>query len=192
RVDSAGSTAFYLGDRQGSIRGITDNLGDLIDQIGYDAFGNIRSESNPSAGDQYKWQGGMYDAATGLCHFGARDENPLTAQWMQEDPSGFADGSSNLRRFVGNDPTNFTDPSGLSEDPVFDRARADAERMISEGPASERASVLKALSPEASDAVLTLILFEQLAKEYGAKADAQGKATSLQYRDQVASEQQVA
>jgi hypothetical protein len=36
-----------------------------------------------------------------------------TGQWMEEDPIQFDAGDPNLRRDVGNDPTNLTDPSGL-------------------------------------------------------------------------------
>jgi hypothetical protein len=36
-----------------------------------------------------------------------------TGQWMQEDPNTFDAGDSNLRRYVGNDPTNMVDSSGL-------------------------------------------------------------------------------
>jgi uncharacterized protein RhaS with RHS repeats len=38
-----------------------------------------------------------------------------TGQWMQEDPIGFDAGDPNLRRYVGNDPTNATDPTGLEK-----------------------------------------------------------------------------
>jgi protein-glutamine gamma-glutamyltransferase len=34
-------------------------------------------------------------------------------QWMEEDPIQFDAGDPNLRRYVGNDPTDATDPSGL-------------------------------------------------------------------------------
>lgn len=37
------------------------------------------------------------------------------AVWRHgQDPLGFAAGDANLYRYVGNSPTNFTDPSGLS------------------------------------------------------------------------------
>jgi hypothetical protein len=39
--------------------------------------------------------------------------DPNIGRWLQEDPEGFAAGDSNLNRYVGNDPTNRTDPSGL-------------------------------------------------------------------------------
>jgi hypothetical protein len=41
--------------------------------------------------------------------------DPTVGRWLEEDPIGFEGGDANLYRFVGNDPTNFTDPSGLKE-----------------------------------------------------------------------------
>jgi uncharacterized protein RhaS with RHS repeats len=49
---------------------------------------------------------------------------PSTGQWMQEDPKGFDAGDSNLRRYVENDPTNMTDPSGLAPNDISDFAGA--------------------------------------------------------------------
>jgi hypothetical protein len=39
--------------------------------------------------------------------------DPTVGRWLEEDPIGFEGGDANLYRFVGNSPTNFTDPSGL-------------------------------------------------------------------------------
>jgi hypothetical protein len=39
--------------------------------------------------------------------------SPSTGRFTQPDPIGFAAGDPNLYRFVGNDPTSKTDPSGL-------------------------------------------------------------------------------
>ena len=39
-----------------------------------------------------------------------------TGRFMEEDPLGFAGGDLNLYRYVKNEPTNATDPSGLSPD----------------------------------------------------------------------------
>jgi len=41
--------------------------------------------------------------------------DPLAGRFLQEDPEGFAAGDANLYRYVGNGPTNATDPSGLQE-----------------------------------------------------------------------------
>ena len=39
--------------------------------------------------------------------------DPRTGQFLSEDPLGFESGDPNLRRYVGNSPTNYTDPAGL-------------------------------------------------------------------------------
>ena len=113
RMTPDGSVGWYLTDRLGSVQVITDGSGAVIDQIQYDAYGNIVSESNPSAGDRYKWDGYQFDVTTGLYFVGARVYNPGSGNWMEVDPLGFAAGQSNVNQYVGNDPTNDTDPLGL-------------------------------------------------------------------------------
>jgi RHS repeat-associated protein len=112
---SAGTAAvaWYLPDREGSVRNLTDNSGVVQDTITYDGFGNVASESSSSFSDRYKYAGGEYDKETGLQHDGARYYDPATGRWLQQDPIGFLAGDPNLYRFVGNDPTNVIDPSGL-------------------------------------------------------------------------------
>jgi hypothetical protein len=39
--------------------------------------------------------------------------DPTIGRWTTEDPIGFRAADANLYRYVGNDPTNRTDPSGL-------------------------------------------------------------------------------
>jgi uncharacterized protein RhaS with RHS repeats len=41
--------------------------------------------------------------------------DPTIGQWISEDPIDFDAGDPNLRRYVGNSPTNKTDPFGLQE-----------------------------------------------------------------------------
>ena len=41
--------------------------------------------------------------------------DPSVGRFLSEDPIGFAGGDANLYRYVGNSPTNFTDPSGLQQ-----------------------------------------------------------------------------
>lgn len=45
--------------------------------------------------------------------FGGYMYDPTVGRWLSRDPIGFAAGDSNLYRYVGNSPTNETDPSGL-------------------------------------------------------------------------------
>lgn len=50
--------------------------------------------------------------------------DPTNGVWVSEDPIGFEAGDDNLTRYVGNDPTNATDPSGLQE--LLDSKSTDA------------------------------------------------------------------
>jgi len=63
--------------------------------------------------DTFGFAGGLYDADTGLVRFGARDYDPVVGRWTSKDPILFAGGQANLYVYVGGDPINFIDPSGL-------------------------------------------------------------------------------
>jgi RHS repeat-associated protein len=113
RIGSDGTEAWYLTDHQGSIRGLANNSGTLIDGISYDAFGNISSESSPANSDRNRYAGYEYDAATGMYYVRARWFDPVSAHWVSQDPLGFTAGDSNLYRYVGNNSPNLTDSTGL-------------------------------------------------------------------------------
>jgi RHS repeat-associated protein len=119
RVDGAGSsTVWYLGDRQGSVRQLVTTDGTVLDALTYDSYGNILSETNAAAGDRFKYTGREYDAVLGMYYYRARYYAPGVGCFTSEDPLGFAGGDTNLYRYVGNNPTNFTDPSG-TESPAY-------------------------------------------------------------------------
>ncbi len=48
----------------------------------------------------------------------ARWYAPEIGRWISEDPLGFVAGDANVGRYVGNDPTGASDPSGLHDEPV--------------------------------------------------------------------------
>ena len=48
-----------------------------------------------------------------VVHFGAREYDPETGRWTTKDPIGFAGGDGNLYAYVGNDPVNTVDVTGL-------------------------------------------------------------------------------
>ena len=77
RITAAtGAAAWYLTDRLGSVRAITNATGAVQDQITYDGFGNVISETNPSFGDRYKFTAREFDSVTGLQHNRARYLRP--------------------------------------------------------------------------------------------------------------------
>ena len=86
----------------------------IIKEITYDTFGNIRSDSNPSFKVPFGFAGGLYDQDTKLTRFGYRDYDAYTGKWTAKDPIGFAGGDSNLYGYVLGDPVGLVDPEGLA------------------------------------------------------------------------------
>ena len=62
----------------------------------------------------FGWQA---DSATGLDDADNRWYDPVSQVFTTMDPTGINAGDPNFYRYVGNDPTNATDPSGLVETP---------------------------------------------------------------------------
>ena len=77
----------------------------------YDAWGNVKTDSNPGF-QPFGFAGGLYDPATKLVRFGARDYDASIGRWLNKDPIRF-EGGLNLYGYAGNDPVNMVDPSGL-------------------------------------------------------------------------------
>ena len=91
------------------------NNGNVLDAITYDAWGNITSQTNPSMQPLFLFTGIAYDASLGL-YFngnGRREYDSETGRFIGQEPMQFHAGDSILYRYVGNDPTNARDPSGL-------------------------------------------------------------------------------
>jgi RHS repeat-associated protein len=108
-----GKTYRLISDIRGSVRLVVDvESGAIMQQLDYDAFGKVIGDSLPGF-QPFGFQGGLYDSATGLTRFGVRDYDGALGRWTARDPSFFAGGATNFYAFVGNDPINFSDPSGL-------------------------------------------------------------------------------
>jgi RHS repeat-associated protein len=65
-------------------------------------------------GIDFGYAGRPVEERTGLSDNRARWYEPGTGRFINEDPSGFKGGDANLFRYVGNDPLNRIDPSGLA------------------------------------------------------------------------------
>jgi RHS repeat-associated protein len=108
-----GDLLWALADYQGSVRDVVDSQGDLLNHLVYDSFGNIQSQTNGAVNFRFGYTGREFDAETGLYYYRARYYDPQTGQFIGQDPLSFGAGDSNLYRYVGNSPTNLTDPSGM-------------------------------------------------------------------------------
>jgi len=100
-----------VSDHLGSPRLIVDIAdGSIAQQIDYDSFGNILSDTNPNF-QPFTFAGGLNDNDTALIRFGARDYDPTIGRWTSKDPIGLAAGT-NVFIYVNNDPVNFVDLIG--------------------------------------------------------------------------------
>jgi RHS repeat-associated protein len=110
---SAGTVSWYLQDRLGSVVAFTSLTGTVLDKRTYDGFGKIATETVPLAGDHWGYTGKLFESTVGLQYNIHRWYNPATGTWTTQDDIRFRAGDYNLGRYVGNDATNATDPSGL-------------------------------------------------------------------------------
>ncbi len=108
-----GKTYRLVKDHLGSVRLVVDSVsGEVKQRIDYDAWGKVTADSNPGF-QPFGFAGGLYDSDTKLTRFGARDYESGTGRWTAKDPIRFQGGDSNLYVYVGNEPQNAVDPSGL-------------------------------------------------------------------------------
>jgi RHS repeat-associated protein len=112
---SGAGTFRFVPDQLGSPRLVVDtSSGAVVQRLDDDAFGVVVADSNPGF-QPFGFAGGLRDLDTGQVHFGAGDYDPATGRWTSKDPLGLAAGDSNRSAYVGNDPVNWLDPSGLRD-----------------------------------------------------------------------------
>jgi RHS repeat-associated protein len=103
-----------LTDNLGSVRLVINvATGDAVQEIDYDAFGQITRNTNPGF-QPFAFAGGLLDDQTGLIQFGLRDYDPHAGRWTSKDPMLFEGGDWNLYAYAYNDPVNYIDPYGTS------------------------------------------------------------------------------
>jgi len=109
-----GGVAYHIfSDQLGSpVLVVNASSGAIAEQITYDEFGNVLSDTNPGF-QPFGFAGGLYDQDTKLVRFGARDYNSSVGRWTAKDPILFAGRDINLYGYVVDDPVNLRDPSGL-------------------------------------------------------------------------------
>jgi RHS repeat-associated protein len=111
RSDSNGSVV-PLTDALRSVLALADSSGNLVTQYTYDPFGNTTVAGAPS-GNAFEFTGRENDG-TGLYFYRARYYLPSVGRFIAEDPIGFAGGGANLYAYVGNDPVDKIDLTGLA------------------------------------------------------------------------------
>jgi len=109
---TAGSVLWMLTDNEGTVRDLINNSGQVVTggHFTYDAYGNVVSGDKSLT--RYLYTAREFDATTGLQYNRERWYDPHTGRFLSEDPLGFSAGDPNLYRYVGNSPTDGTDPNG--------------------------------------------------------------------------------
>ncbi|QTD45271.1 putative Ig domain-containing protein [Ottowia testudinis] len=111
---SNGQTQQLYSDAQGSTRLVTNDQGQTIEMLAFDAFGN-ELNANGSSGIRHRYTGEAFDQTTGLYHLRARDYDPSTGRFisMDEHPGSQRIPLTLNKYLYGNaDPVNHIDPSG--------------------------------------------------------------------------------
>ena len=102
-------TSYYYYDALGSVRGLSNQKGNLNAEFDYDAFGNGK---NNKKWNTYRFSSKEFEDHAGLYYFGARYYDPEIGRWLTPDPFGFIDGP-NVYVYTANNPINCMDPWGL-------------------------------------------------------------------------------
>jgi RHS repeat-associated protein len=111
-----GLTDYYHTDHLGSTRLVTDESGNVVEEVEYDPFGQPGNEPD----EHYLFTGKERDS-TGLYYYGARYYDPETGRFVTRDPAGgktHLPQSLNRYTYCLNNPLKYSDPGGLSSEDV--------------------------------------------------------------------------
>ena len=135
-----GSALYYLHtDHLGTPQLATDSNQAVQWQASYDPFG--QASVSGTITQNLRFPGQYFDVESGWNHNGFRDYLPAVGRYAEPDPLGRLGSGNNLYAYVGDNPTNLTDPLGLC--PAMNHAPSNAT------PANPCAYMGSALPPSA-------------------------------------------
>lgn len=111
-----GTVTFLHADQLGSVRVLTDEGGDVVGSQAFDPYGNPTERSGIAT--PFGYAGEYTDNETGLQYLRARFYDPTTGQFLSRDPVVAL--TREPYGYVGGNPLNATDPSGLFRIPGTD------------------------------------------------------------------------
>jgi RHS repeat-associated protein len=110
-----GPTRYYVAtDALGSPRAVFSAAGAVVRAIERDSFGRVLSDTDPSLELPVGFAGGLEDESAGLVRFGLRDYVPSLGRFATRDPLLLGTPQIHPYLYVGADPVNLRDPTGLA------------------------------------------------------------------------------
>ena len=110
----SGTVSYSEQDAANSVTSLSNSTGALANTYTYDSFGNV-TNSTGTLRNPFQYGGRELDSETGLNYNRARYYDQASGRFISEDPLGFGGGGPNFYAYVGNNPTNFNDPIGLTD-----------------------------------------------------------------------------
>jgi RHS repeat-associated protein len=115
KIDNDNRKFFYHPDHLGSTTLVTNETGDVVEDISYLPFGDLLREMTGAEQQRFLYTGQEYDRESELLYYGARYYKPEFRRFLQADPI-ISDvyNPQNLNRYsyVLNNPYKYVDESG--------------------------------------------------------------------------------
>jgi len=112
-MERSSTASFYEADGLGSITSLSNSAGSLAQTYTFDSFGK-QTAATGSLTNPFQYTARESDRETGLYYYRARYYDPSSGRFISEDPEGF-NAAPNFYAYAGNDPSNWTDPEGLTK-----------------------------------------------------------------------------
>ncbi|GIX17131.1 MAG: hypothetical protein KatS3mg119_1317 [Rhodothalassiaceae bacterium] len=131
-----GERRFIHQDERGSVVAVANDAGAAIATFRYGPWGES-ADAAPGSGagtgfTRFGYTGALRLPGTDLLHMRARVHATALARFLEPDPIGFASGQLNLYAYVGGDPIDAIDPSGLAKEELLEEIVVTAQRRAAQ------------------------------------------------------------